>query len=448
VALVAAPGQYGLPAQELRFDATSWDLDQEVEVQGVQDGAVDGTQRAVITVVPTSGDPDYTALPASTVEATVLDADVPGFRFAVPSGFNGFATMEGGRPVIFYFKLAAAPLADVVVPVTSSDPAEGLVFGAASYSFLVTPANWDTWQTVGVVGVDDTIVELGLPHPYTITLGPTRSASQPYDGVAAEAFSFVNYDNDVAPDEGTGAAPLAVTGLLPWPGTVGKGSSWYRVAGFPEGALVGVRDTVDLVRLTVWDESATPVKLCQAPLPTATNGSWACAVRLPAGGAFLVQVDGSATAWGSTFTLDVAPFTFATGLPLATPAGMASWASSSVTLTGVPGPYAGIALTVDIDVAAEPVTQLQVFLAPPGDRAIYQVFSGYTGGPGLGLDRTVFDDAALDGVNSFPPVLPPFAGTYRPAVPFPHPVDANGTWTLWLYGDQVGTLTRWGLAAR
>jgi hypothetical protein len=431
----------------LTFDATNWNIEKEVVVEGIPDSTVTGPRDVTFTVGPPTGDPLYAALPATTVPVTILDADTPGIDLYFPSWVNGTGVLqvsEAGGTNPFSVRLMARPLADVLVPVTSSDPTEALVSAggappAPATTLTFTPADWFTYQPVEVSGVADAIVELGPPHPFTISCGPTRSASALYDGVAGPTLPGTNADATPIPGEGTPAAPVAVTGLLPYAGMVGKGSSWYRVTGFPDGALVGIRDTIDWLGFTAWDESLA-LRLCSPPAHT--NLPSACAVRLPPGGSFLVEVAGGATQRGSVFTLDVVPFTFATGTPL--PVSAYPGSSSTITLSGVPAGYARVALTVEISVADSRVQQFIVgFLTPPGGSATYQVFQNDSGG--LGFDRTVFDESAALSILSG---SPPYAGRFHPAVAFPHPRDANGTWTLQVYSAQPGKLVSWGIAAR
>jgi hypothetical protein len=448
-ALLGLPYSYsGTPSITLTFDATNWNVEQLVTVKGVWDYTVDGAQSLVVTVDPPTGDPPYAALLAETIDVTVQDSDFAAIGYAAYSGGELFYTSEAGLTHTLSFILNAAPMADVTVPITSDDTAEALLSTrgsppSPSVELTFTPLNWNAWQEVIVSGVDDAILELGPPHLYTVTVGPTSSASAPYDGLAPITLHGSNADDEVASNEGTQANPVELTGLLPYAGMVGQGSSWYRVTGFPDGALVGIRGALDWAKLTIWDESVVPVKLCAPPVSFASPSS--CAVRLPAGGSFLVQVDGSGSSRGSTFTLDVVPFTFATDLPLDFPdTGYVGRITSSVTLSGVPVPYARIALFVETSVSGGDAP-IRIFLTSPYGGTTYPVFYDYSGG--VGLDRTVFDDSAAMSILD-PSALPPFAGTFGPHVTFAHPADANGTWSLMVYGDQPGTLVRWGIAAR
>jgi hypothetical protein len=115
----------------------------------------------------------------------IVDAERAGV-IVQPGGFLGLG--EGGWATV-PVSLAAAPAADVVVPVRSTDPAEALVSAAgaapaASLELTFTPESWNRAQPVTVWAVNDAVLEPGAPHPFALSVGPTRSASAPYDGVA------------------------------------------------------------------------------------------------------------------------------------------------------------------------------------------------------------------------------------------------------------------------
>ncbi|HKB04300.1 MAG TPA: hypothetical protein VKD90_18900, partial [Gemmataceae bacterium] len=97
-------------------------------------------------------------------------------------------TAETGFSASFTVVLTAPPTADVTIPVSSSDPAEGTV----STSLLTfTTANWNTPQTVTVTGQAD-----GVPDgnaAYTIVLGPSTSLDVSYDALPAQSVAATNF---------------------------------------------------------------------------------------------------------------------------------------------------------------------------------------------------------------------------------------------------------------
>ncbi|MFO0892968.1 MAG: Calx-beta domain-containing protein [Isosphaeraceae bacterium] len=107
---------------------------------------------------------------------------------------SGLVTTESGGTASFTVLLSKAPSANVTIPVSSSNPAEG----NTSVSVLTfTPANWNVAQTVVVTGVDDAIVD--GPVAYSIVLGNTTSTDPAYNGLDPADVSVTNTDNDVMP---------------------------------------------------------------------------------------------------------------------------------------------------------------------------------------------------------------------------------------------------------
>lgn len=132
------------------------------------------TQSATLTVNPTpgggGGDPtaDFTITPTT-----------------------GLVTSEGGLSTIFKVFLNKAPLADVMIPVVSSDTTEGTT---STTTLIFTPANWNLEQTVTVTGIDDSEVDGNIA--YSVTVGSTTSSDATWNGLAAKIVSITNTDND------------------------------------------------------------------------------------------------------------------------------------------------------------------------------------------------------------------------------------------------------------
>src|SRR5947207_1262259 len=97
----------------------------------------------------TSTDANYSGLNPPNVAVTNRDNDVAGFS-VVPT--VGLVTTEAGGTATFTVVLTSQPVANVVVPVSSSNVAEGTV---SPTSLTFTAANWNVAQTVTVTGVDD-----------------------------------------------------------------------------------------------------------------------------------------------------------------------------------------------------------------------------------------------------------------------------------------------------
>ena len=114
---------------------------------------------------------------------------------AVPAGISVGAisgnTTEAGGTATFTVVLDTAPLADVTVPVSSSNTLEGTVSTAL---LTFTTANWGTPQTVTVTGQDDTLDD--GDHAYSVVLGAASSADAAYNGVNPADVAATNTDND------------------------------------------------------------------------------------------------------------------------------------------------------------------------------------------------------------------------------------------------------------
>ncbi len=108
-----------------------------------------------------------------------------------PTPTVGLVTAEDGASTSFTVVLDTPPTADVTIPVSSSDPNEGVV---STSSLTFTPVNWNVPQTVVVTGVDDAAID--GDKTYSIVLGPASSADPAYDGLDANYVSVTNSDND------------------------------------------------------------------------------------------------------------------------------------------------------------------------------------------------------------------------------------------------------------
>src|SRR5207248_1571552 len=96
--------------------------------------------------------------------------------------------------------------ADVVIPIASSNAAEGT---ASVSSLTFTAADWNVPQTVTVTGVDDRVQDGTIA--YSIVLGAAASADPIYIGMDAADVSLTNADDDGAAITVTPTAGLATT---------------------------------------------------------------------------------------------------------------------------------------------------------------------------------------------------------------------------------------------
>ena len=91
-------------------------------------------------------------------------------------GASLLVTTEKRGTATFTIVLGKVPTADVVIPLASSRPAEGMP-GADQLAF--TPANWNIPQNVVVTGVDDPVAD-GTQF-YAILVGPAVSDDPHYE---------------------------------------------------------------------------------------------------------------------------------------------------------------------------------------------------------------------------------------------------------------------------
>ena len=118
----------------------------------------------------------------------------------VVAGATGLTTTEGGTGASFTVALSEAPTADVVLRLSSSDPATG---GPTVAQLVFTSANWDQPQTVTLASVDDWLA-LGN-RTYQVLFDPAESTDSRFSGVRPAALSVQHLDNDT-PVLGTSAA--------------------------------------------------------------------------------------------------------------------------------------------------------------------------------------------------------------------------------------------------
>ncbi|NNJ10415.1 hypothetical protein EKD04_008760 [Chloroflexales bacterium ZM16-3] len=133
---------------------------------------------------------------------TINDDDLPGV--ALLNNLS-WTTSEAGASVTFQLQLKSQPTANVTIPLSSSNLAEGKVSPA---SLTFTPANWNVPRTVTVTGVDDFVDDGDIV--YSVTIGQSTSADPFYSGAVPFyngatqngtlpfAQNLTNIDNDTA----------------------------------------------------------------------------------------------------------------------------------------------------------------------------------------------------------------------------------------------------------
>jgi hypothetical protein len=173
------------------FTSANWNAPQTVTVKGQDDFIADGNQVYTIVTSPAvSADAQYNSLDPDDVQVTNLDNDSAG---VVVTPTSGLVTTEGGGAAQFTVVLQSQPIADVQIPVASSDLTEGTV-STAQLTF--TSANWNAPQTVIVTGKDDLVAD--GDQVYRVVLSAASSADAAYNTVDPSDVTVTNLDNDAA----------------------------------------------------------------------------------------------------------------------------------------------------------------------------------------------------------------------------------------------------------
>ncbi len=178
----------------LTFTPANWNVAQTVTVTGVDDALIDGNiAYDILTGAATSSDPSYNGIDPGDLSVTNVDNDVvPGGITVSPISGN---TTEAGGTANFTVVLDNQPMADVTIPLSSSDTTEGTV---APNTLTFTSANWNVAQTVTVTGVDDSLTDGNVS--YDILTGAASSGDSRYNGLDADNLTVTNIDNDLATD--------------------------------------------------------------------------------------------------------------------------------------------------------------------------------------------------------------------------------------------------------
>lgn len=172
----------------LTFTPANWNTPQTVTVTGVDDAVHDGDITYKVILAPaTSADANYDKLKASDVTLVNKDNDVAGVTVTPTAGL---VTTQAGGTATFTVRLNSQPTANVTLPLTSSNPAQGTPSAAA---LTFTPLNWNSAQTVTVTGVNNNVA--GADVAYAIITGAPASADAVYAALQASDIPDVQVTN-------------------------------------------------------------------------------------------------------------------------------------------------------------------------------------------------------------------------------------------------------------
>jgi hypothetical protein len=170
-----------------------------VTLQVIDDRIADDGETVTLTVLSVNEDGEYIPSPTHG-SATITIAD-NGDTAGVVITPTQATTNEAGGQARFEVMLTSQPTADVTLDLVSSDIGEG----SLSVSSLVfTPENWDTPQSVTVIGVDDEYAD--GEQFYTVQATAT-SDDDNYEGINIDSVHLTNLDNEnvavlITPSEG------------------------------------------------------------------------------------------------------------------------------------------------------------------------------------------------------------------------------------------------------
>jgi len=184
-------GEAAVDVLSLTFTSMTWHAPQTVTVTGVDDPFDDNDQTSIITISIDDGssDPAFAALANQTVTATTRDDDTVGFTLSKTE----VTIEESGTTDSFTIVLDTMPSAPVFFDITNTDPSEAaLIPHTISFSGI----DWNTPQTITVIGQDDDLVDGDQTYPIQIEVTP-ESATE-YLTVADQFVSATTINDDVA----------------------------------------------------------------------------------------------------------------------------------------------------------------------------------------------------------------------------------------------------------
>ena len=175
----------------LLFSRNNWRTPQTVTVTGVDDYYDNGsTSFSIIVGSPVTSDTNYSAKPASTISATNVDNDTAGITIFASDNQTG----EDGDNGTLLVLLDSQPFGDVILSVTSDNTSETNV---SPDNLTFTTSNWNTSQTVTLIGVDDNDNDSNQSFNITVagSSHTTSNGETSYDNLSSSV-QVTNVDNE------------------------------------------------------------------------------------------------------------------------------------------------------------------------------------------------------------------------------------------------------------
>eukprot|EP00698_Gefionella_okellyi_P007192 TRINITY_DN1746_c0_g3_i1.p1 TRINITY_DN1746_c0_g3~~TRINITY_DN1746_c0_g3_i1.p1 ORF type:complete len:3456 (-),score=1009.01 TRINITY_DN1746_c0_g3_i1:120-9059(-) len=177
-------------SKALIFTPEMWNVTQAMTLTALEDVEIHTTmQWFYIRTDLVSPDLDYDAQRMQ-LEFLIADNNIPSSMAVVTSAANG-STSEWGGVATFYILPVAIPTVDVIVTISSSNLAEGVVL-TPGYTLRPTDPNVMDPVAVNVQGVDDWVAD------GTITYSAVVQTSKPGESVSTLIVALSNLDDDVA----------------------------------------------------------------------------------------------------------------------------------------------------------------------------------------------------------------------------------------------------------
>ncbi len=171
----------------LYFNSTTWATPQTVTISAANDAAIDGPISSYITLLAQYGSADYFGMKKN---IPIVTADNDSASIAISR--NELFTSESGASTPLTVALGQAPSADVDIIFTSNDPGEGAP-STDPTTLTFTPANYNTPQTVTIVGADDGLADGDVSYTIAVT---TSSSDIAYNSLAVTPVEIINIDNE------------------------------------------------------------------------------------------------------------------------------------------------------------------------------------------------------------------------------------------------------------
>lgn len=255
----------------LVFNASNYDVVQQVTVAGLDDAVMDGDVSYVFNVLPTSSaDPRFDNLDTPAVPGVNRDDDVAS---VLPDTTEGLVTTESSVSTTFDIVLTSEPTDEVHVSCMSNDSTEGAAMPAA---LVFTSATWNVPQTITVTGIDDSDPDGDII--YDVVCNSAASVDPAYAGLPSPIVRLTNVDDDVP-----SIVASRTTGVVTTEAGLGADTFTLQLNGAPTSDV-----TVSLSSDDVSEGTVAPATL------TFTAFDWAMPRTITVSGVDDLVIDGDA----------------------------------------------------------------------------------------------------------------------------------------------------------